>query len=161
MSEEERNSFETNIIQKLHEMAEKIGPIESNLEKKCNDSDELLKQWCLEIYDGVKIIRLRLLHSFNLYKAVLETLKGEENSFLEEAIKIKNDARMLIEEREKHYRFDLERYIATYKNPTIYHFGYLKQAHTLCLWERQEVQADYVINKRKKPQILEIPTCIE
>ena len=34
------------------------------------------------------------------------------------------------------YRFDLDRETGAYDNPTVYGFGYLRQAHTQCYWSR-------------------------
>lgn len=162
MSEEELNAFESNVLDKLQEMANQINSIESELKKRCDGSDNFIKPWCLEIYDGMKIIRLRLFHSCNLYLAVLSNITGNgTRKYLDEALRTEEDARKLVESREKYYRFDTGRLAGSYKNPTIYPFGYLKQAHTLCLWKRQEEQAEYVIANGKQPPVSEIQTCIE
>ncbi len=121
-----------------------------------------MEPWCLEILDGVKIIRLRLLHSLNLYRAVLANLRSQDyKKYLNEAFLLRKESRSVIENRERYYRVDAERLVGSYKNPTIYHFGYLKQAHTLCLWKRQHKQAEYVIHRKRKPPILSVPLCID
>lgn len=161
-SKEEIRTFESNVLKKLGEMADKIGPIESKVRKLCDVSDQLLKPWCMEILDGVKIIRLRALHSLNLYEAIISSIVMQNyTKFFREAVKIKEEARNVIENREKSYRFAAQRYIGSFMNPTIYPFGYLKQAHTLCFWVRQEAQAKLVTQNRSKPNFLELPTCIE
>ncbi len=162
MSEEELYGFESNVLEKLQEMAEKTHRVESNVNKRCDGSDSFLKPWCMEISDGIKITRLRLLHSLNLYRSVLASLKSQEyKKYLDETENLRKEAKSILENRKKYYRFDIDRLTGSYKNPTIYPFGYLKQTHTLCLWERQHQQADYVINNRKKPSISDLLTCID
>ncbi len=162
MTQEELRKFETDKIDKLKEMADKIIPLESELEIKCNASDSFIRTWCSELYDGFKIIRLRLMHSYNLYKAVIGKIKGEDfQKYIDEAEKIRGEAEKTIKNREQFLRFDLERLTGSYTNPTIYPFGYLRQAHTLCFWNRQEEQAKYVIEKGEKPPISDIRTCID
>ncbi|GBD02989.1 hypothetical protein HRbin19_00260 [bacterium HR19] len=68
MRQDEVNSFEEKVLKKIYEMVQKIIPLEEETEKLCDSSDEFIKPWCLEISDGIKIVRLRLLHSFKLYK---------------------------------------------------------------------------------------------
>jgi hypothetical protein len=162
MSQEEINSFENRVLKKIYEMAEKIVPLEKDTEKLCNGSDDFIKIWCLEILDGIKIVRLRLLHSFNLYRAVIDGIQGKEyKNSLEEAVKLREEAKKVVSAREKYYRFPLERLVGSYQNPTIYPFGYLRLAHTMCGWERQEKQASYVIENKSKPPLSELPTCID
>ncbi len=159
--EEEIQFFEKNTLEKLSEMAEEIYPIELTVNNYCDNSDDLLKPWCLEILDGIKIIRLRLLHSLNLYRAVLSSIRAQDHEkYLSEASSLREQAKGVIENRAKYYRVDVERVATSYSNHTIYPFGYLKQAHTLCLWERQHKQAEYVIQNKTKPPLSQLPSCI-
>ena len=67
----------------------------------------------------------------------------------------------VIARREPYYRFDRERLNASYANPTIYDFGYLRQAHTQCLWRRQEEQAAYVIENAMAPSPFTARSCTD
>ena len=44
-------------------------------------------------------------------------------------------------------RFDAGRLTSSYVNTTNYPFGYLHQAHTQCLWHRQDEQARRIIEE--------------
>jgi hypothetical protein len=61
--------------------------------------------------------------------------------------------------REKGYRFDLHRMVDDYKNLTIYPFGYLRTAHNLCFWQRQEQQASTLIDTGYPASIAKLPSC--
>jgi hypothetical protein len=60
---------------------------------------------------------------------------------------ITEQAKDVIFEREKHYRFDVGRLTDAYDNPTLYKFGYLRQAHTQCFWRRQDEQARRIVEE--------------
>ena len=49
--------------------------------------------------------------------------------------------------RAKGFRFDVGRLTNSYANPTNYSFGYLRQGHTQCLWNRQNEQARRIIEE--------------
>lgn len=56
-----------------------------------------------------------------------------------------DEAAPVIQGRAKSYRFDAERLTGSYANTTNYAFGYLRQAHTQCLWHRQNEQAKRIV----------------
>ena len=47
----------------------------------------------------------------------------------------------------------------TAKNPTIYQFGYLRPAHTLCYWTRRDLQVRGLIDEGAAPGQFSLPTC--
>lgn len=149
-TEPERAAFEASVLGDLTTMAEEILPLEEDTAARCRGSDAALVPWCLELRDGMRIVRMRLEHTLLLYRAVLAHARGDAGAAatrLREAIAKTDEAKAVIEEREKHYRFDLERLTGAYDNPTIYRFGYLRQAHTQCLWRRQEEQARRIVEE--------------
>ena len=116
-----------------------------------------LESWCGELWDGVAVTRLRLTHSSLLYRAVIE----QSSARLDRARAIRDEAATVIARREKHYRFPLPELVDSWKDPTIYDFGYLRQAHLTCYWDRQEKQAEWVIELGSTPAIANLPSCLD
>ena len=71
------------------------------------------------------------------------------------------EAKAVIEGREKSYRFDVDRLTAAYENPTFYPFGYLRQAHTQCLWRRRDEFARLIIEEGVLDSTSDVPRCLE
>lgn len=163
MSEEERASFEASDLAKLRELIAAIEPLEATAEEACRGSDKTLAPFCAEIADGIAIVRLRLLHSLRLYEAIFEHARGggRAQALLDEAAAITGQAAKVIARRESMYRFDKERLAGAYENPTIYKFGYLRQASTQCLWVRQEEQAAFVIKNGEGPSPFAVRPCTD
>lgn len=69
----------------------------------------------------------------------------------------------VVQAREASYRFRLSDLVEPltdgHLNPTRYPFGYLRQAHVLCLWERQELQARAVIDTGVAASPFDLPGC--
>jgi hypothetical protein len=163
MTEEGRAEFEGTVLAKIREMTQAIVPLEDTAKAACRGSDEALAPLCAEIADGIEIVRLRLLHSAKLYEAVFDHARGggRAQALLDEASAITGQAAKVIARREAAYRFDKERLTGAYENPTIYKFGYLRQAHTQCLWRRQEEQAAFVIANGTGPSPFAVRPCTE
>ncbi|HLM71561.1 MAG TPA: hypothetical protein VK459_02675, partial [Polyangiaceae bacterium] len=163
MTEEARAAFEASDLAKVREMADAILPLEATAQAACRGSDKALAPFCSEIADGIEIVRLRLLHSAKLYEAIFEHARGggRAQALLDEAAAITDQAAKVIARREAAYRFDKERLTGAYENPTIYKFGYLRQAHTQCLWRRQEEQAAFVIATGAGPSPFGVRSCTE
>lgn len=163
MSEADRAKFEAEVLGGVSEMATAIEPLLATAEAACRGSDATLKPFCAELADGIAIIRLRLLHSHKLYEAIFDHARGGDRaaSLIEEAAAITLEAGAVVARREPFYRFDLERLTGSYESPTIYPFGYLRQAHTQCLWTRQEEQAAYVIANGMAPSPFGVRACTD
>lgn len=160
MSPEERASFEKDVVAGLDGMATAIAPLEADLAARCRGADEAVSPWCEELRDGYSIVRLRLAHSSALYRAVLDRANGGDGlALLDEASRLSAAARAVVAGREPHYRFELSRLVDAYPNATFYPYGYLRQAHTLCLWTRQELQASAVVVDGVTAGIASLPRC--
>jgi hypothetical protein len=163
-SEAERNEFETSVLAELESMTRELRPIEDSLAARCRGSDAALTPWCTELRDGVRIVRLRLEHVVTLYRAVLASARGDGDAAragLAHAREKTEEAKAVIEEREKSYRFDVERLTGAYDNPTFYPFGYLRQAHTQCLWRRRDEFARLIIEEGVLDSTSDVPRCLE
>ena len=109
-------------------------------------------------------MRLRLEHVVTLYRAVLASARGDADAAragLARARAKTEEAKAVIEEREKSYRFDVERLTGAYDNPTYYPFGYLRQAHTQCLWRRRDEFARLIIEEGVLDSTSDVPRCLE
>jgi hypothetical protein len=162
-TEAERVAFETSVIGELDAMSLQIKPIEDSLAARCRGSDAVLTPWCNELRDGARIVRVRLEHVVSLYRAILAHARGDSDaarSGLARARAKTEEAKSVIEEREKGYRFDVGRLTDAYSNPTVYSFGYLRQAHTQCLWRRRDEFARLIIEENVLNDATDVPTCL-
>lgn len=160
MNPEELDSFERDVLGGLAAFAAEVEPIESTFADVCTRSDAGLRPWCAELADGIRVTRLRALHALALYRGVVSHARGEDAAaHFAEAKRIRALAAEVIHRREESYRFDVEELTGAYANPTRYPFGYLRQAHTQCLWERQEQQAEIVVEIGGAPSFTAIPSC--
>jgi hypothetical protein len=163
-SENDRVAFETDVLAPLEAMTRETRPIEDSLAARCRGSDAALTPWCNELRDGVRIVRMRLEHAVIIYRAVLAYARGDRDGArggLSKARAKTGEAKEVIEEREKAYRFDLGRLTDAYDNPTFYPFGYLRQAHTQCLWKRREELARLIIEEDALYSTSDVPTCLD
>jgi len=163
MTDEERATFEKDVLGGLRSAAAEIAPFQATAEAACRGTDEVLSPFCAELRDGIQIVHLRIVHSLRLYEAVLDHIRGggRSSALLGEAAQLTAMARDVVTAREHFYRFDGERLNGAYSNPTIYKFGYLRQAHTQCLWHRQEEQAAFVIGTGLSPSAFDVRTCTD
>lgn len=161
MSEEQRKAFESDVVERLglaaQEMrAEALEPLRS----VCDRSDDALAPWCAELEDSVEIVALRLEHSRHLYRSVLAAARGRDfERELDAARATRQDAAAVIARRELGYRYDLDELTSAYENFTRYEFGYLRQAHTQCLWLRQEDQVAHLIEQGEPASPFELRRC--
>lgn len=157
MQAEARAKFERDVVDKLEELARKLAPIVQAIREVCKGSDAALGPWCRELEHGADIVRLRARHSAHLYRAIL---LGDA-THLRAAEASRQEAAEIVAYREREYRFSLDRLTAAYANPTIYKFGYLRQAHTLCLWRRQEQQARTWLEQATKAGPFDLEACLD
>ena len=65
----------------------------------------------------------------------------------------------MVARREAYYRFDVATLTSDYANPTIYQYGYLRQAHTQCYFHRREDQVQSFLQNGTAAAILGLRTC--
>jgi hypothetical protein len=162
MTEAQRSSFESEVVQGLESFASKSQPIVDSIAARCAGSDATLSPWCSELQDGVSIVTLRAQHAATLYRAMLDLAQGHASyatNLVTTASQITSQAASVIADRESHYRFDLERVTGVYTNPTVYGFGYLRPAHTQCYWHRREQQVTYLIQNGVAEGFSSLPSC--
>ncbi len=142
MSEADKQGFESSVLAGLEALDSGLSPIESNFDARCRGADAAVAPWCAEVLDGLSVLRLRLQHTDHLYRAVLAKARGGNgDAEYNLALGITPNAQAVIERRKAGYRWDLHRLLDSYSNPTVYDFGYLWAAHSMCYWQRREQQA--------------------
>lgn len=163
MAAGELDAFEKEVIGGLTEMNEKLAPLETAVARRCANTDDTLAPWCSEWVDGFAIDRLRAEHSIWLYRAVIDLARGgsSHGSHLARARKVTAQAAKVIARREQGYRYPVSRLTAAYENPTSYDFGYLRQAHTSCFWERQDLQVEILLTEGVAAPVSQLPTCLD
>lgn len=111
-------------------------------------------RWEREIEDGIAIDALRARFVSSVYRAGLE----RDEEALRRAQSIMEQARAVVRRRHADLAYpEPERLLSSGANPTIYPFGYLRQADILCLWERDLTEARNVIFVSNEA----VPWCIE
>ena len=164
MTESQRSDFEASVVQALESFASQSQPIEDAIAARCRGSDATLAPWCDELQDGISIVTLRAQHAATLYRAMLDYVHGDGTdaaALVTQAAQITTQAAAVVARRESQYRFDLDRVTGQYKNPTVYGFGYLRQAHTLCYWGRREQQVTYILQNGLAEGQSSLPSCAD
>jgi len=110
--------------------------------------------WVAELVDGLEIDLLRARYVHQIYLAVLD---GDQEA-LGRAWGILQKAQAVVRRRHATLFYPApEKLLQPAANPTIYHFGYLKQADTLCLWQREYIKAERALGLSQD----EVPWCID
>jgi hypothetical protein len=162
MTEAQRTSFESTVLAGLDAFAAQSGAIEDTIAARCRGADGAIAPWCDELRDGVSIGRLRAQHAALLYRAILSYARGDGGSAasqLSQAGAITQQAAQVVAGREAQYRFDVQRETGQYSNPTVYDFGYLRQAHTQCYWQRREDQVAFIMQNGTPESLSTLRTC--
>lgn len=160
----ERAVFTASVLDPLGEAADAARTTADRTARLCRGADASIAPWCAELADAAEVLALRWRHSRALYRAVLERRTGGldvARGHLDEAAALRARAAEVIHRRERSYRFPASRIAAAWDNPTIYKFGYLKQAHELCYWERPALQATAVVETGEPALTVELPSCVE
>jgi hypothetical protein len=156
--------FEASVVQPLESFAAQSQPIEDAIGARCRGSDATLAPWCDELQDGITIVALRAQHAATLYRAMIDYVHGDGSdaaALVAQADQITSQAATVVARRESQYRFDLTRETGQYANPTVYAFGYLRQAHTLCYWHRRETQVSYILQNGIAEGQSSLPSCAD
>ncbi|MFN7133507.1 MAG: hypothetical protein ACK4N5_15630, partial [Myxococcales bacterium] len=160
---EELRAFEQTDIAALETVDRRASELLKGVQEVCASAPAQAKSWCAELEDGVEIIALRMRHTALLYRAIVASARrsADAERFLTESDAVVEQAKQVVTRRAAHYRFPLERLTGAYENPTVYKFGYLRQAHTLCMWTRRRLEAAEVMRTRNPPDWLALPSCLE
>jgi hypothetical protein len=160
MSDGDRAAFEASVVGGLEAFDAGAGPVEDAIAARCRGADATIAPWCNELWDGVAVVRLRARHAALLYRAVIAYARGEDGTgLLAQATAVTDAAAQIIARREAGYRADVDLVTGTEANPTIYAYGYLRQAHTQCYWRRREEQVNYLLQNGAPEGLISLPSC--
>lgn len=107
-----------------------------------------------ELWDGLQVDALRAEFVHAIYQAALD---GDPDA-LDEARGLLDQAEAVVTHRHAHLAYpDPDTLTAPGDNPTIYPFGYLRQADTLCLWRRELIKAENALDAGNR----DVPWCID
>jgi hypothetical protein len=96
--------------------------------------------WYAEIRDGAWVTVQRAKYIAALYRVAIAAAQGMDPSLPLAAADAAQDAARLIVERrhaDLHDSEKAETYLNRGRNPTLYQYGYLHHANTLCYWDRE------------------------
>lgn len=97
--------------------------------------------WSQEIADGIEVTALRA-----RFAAALVAAADGEAGKLEEAATLLEEARVVVARRHANLHDDVGgRLTVRGDNPTLYQYGYLYNADTLCFWEKEYAEASNLV----------------
>jgi hypothetical protein len=145
MSEADREAFASSVVFPLGKLAtahrqvhERIAALEGVNEDR----------WLAEIRDGVEITAHRIQFIFLLYGAVLaHAQSGTDAGLVDLAVAELAAARGVVSRRHAnlHDPRGRQRLLTPRHNATVYHYGYLREANTLCFWNRERVEVQRLL----------------
>lgn len=106
--------------------------------------------WHAEIQDGAWVTAHRAAYIAALYRVALAAADGTDHSVPLAAADAAQDAARAVVERRHAALHDAalaERYRSRGPNPTLYKFGYLHHADTLCYWDRERGKVGDLIDE--------------
>ncbi len=161
MSPGDRADFETNVVAEVEAFAAAVEPLEDAVAARCRGTAAgSVASFCDELWDGFEIDRLRASQSAALYRAILDLAAGGDGKAdLARAKSFTSLAGQVVARREPHYRFPLHDLVDAYPNASAYAFGYLRPAHTLCYFTRQEMQVESLMEEGTPATVSSLPGC--
>jgi hypothetical protein len=136
--------FTTSVLEPLAAYADALDQRQTQLDAV----DMPDSRWARELSDGLAIDRLRARFIAAVYRAVVDHLAGtgDAEDDYDRATELEGEAKVLIEGRDAdlhdtHGRLLLDRNA----NQTQYQYGYLRNADTLCFWNRELLQVGAIL----------------
>jgi hypothetical protein len=140
MSPADLETFETEVVDRLATLAIDTRAVLERVEAlPAVASDPFLA----ELRDGVAIDVVRTEHAHALWQAAVLSARGGDASAMESAIDAAmEDARTIVDRRHAAlFDPDPEEILAMrIRNALLYGYGYLREAQTLCFWNRERIQ---------------------
>ena len=149
-----RTAFVTDVLTPLGDFAAELTDLDARvIALGLADSP-----WSRELVDGfgVTAARTRFVHAS--YEAAIAHLDGGDvDAARSRALTALADGHAAVQRRHAspHYTGSRDHLFGQPENATVYGFGYLRQADTLCYWERELVQLDSLLSGISKP----VPSC--
>lgn len=142
LNESERAALGT-VVADLQRLSEQTAALLGTL-----DPIEEQDRWVAEVRDGIEIDALRAEFSAASYRAALSSVRGTDASAdLARMDAILTEARAVVARRHADLHWGGGDRIVSQSdsNATIYQFGYLAKADSLCFWERERIQVNNLV----------------
>lgn len=147
--------FADTVLAPLERFAKELDGVRSEMDRLGE-----LPPFLAEVQDGAAVTALRARFIHAIYRAALESARGGATApWMQTADEALAAARVIVERRKSHLHLGGAagaRLSENDTNATIYSFGYLKQGHNLCFWERERIQ----LRKQLLSSQEAIPSCI-
>jgi hypothetical protein len=139
MSSDDRAAFATNVVAPLEQLAADTDAVAHAVNAVGGDDDP----WVAEIRDGVDVDAARVRFIAALYHAAVAQADGAStDAYFANADEALAEAKTIVARRHAHLHDPSpERILQEGPNATIYHYGYLNEADTLCYWVRERALA--------------------
>lgn len=153
LDEAGRTAFEADVLTPLAAFAAAVGALRTEV-----DGLDRNDRWYRELADGVAVVHVRLQYIRAIYMAAFEWgASGDPGQWPGLADELLAEGRAIVERRHADLHSPTpENLIYVTTNATLYQFGYLKQAHELCYWERERAQ----MRRLTLGDDLSVPGCI-
>lgn len=142
-----RTTFVAEVLTPLQQLVDEL----TDLDARFTALQLADSPWSRELADGfaVTAARARFIHA--AYRAVLD----RTDDTAARAALAEGHAAVQRRHAQPHYTGPREHLFGEPTNATVYGFGYLSRADTLCYWERELVQLDNALNDTTEP----VPSC--
>ncbi|MGA9524773.1 MAG: hypothetical protein WBV82_25165 [Myxococcaceae bacterium] len=142
---EQRIAFRTDVLARLKVLADKLGEAQAEVESLAQELGG--NPWFAEVRDGMTVTTARTRFVHALYSAVLEASEsGSPGAWLEEASAQLAIGRSAVDRRHQDLHDpDGRRLLINRENATLYPYGYLREAQTLCFWNRERIQVEKLL----------------
>ncbi len=139
LSPAERAAFVTTTVEPLAAFADDLTALAKELEALGLPADP----WLDELGDGFAVTAARARFVSALYRgAVAAADTGSDAGWLAKADVALDDAKALVARRRRALWWpDVKAIAGEGPNPTFYKYGYLREANSLCFWNRERAQA--------------------
>lgn len=153
---ERKAEFRAAVLEPLAVLAEESERIQRRWQRSPSSAKE--NPWLRELGDGLAIQPRRAKFIEAVYRAALAVSDGnlaEAQRWRAVATEQLQAAQAIVTRRHASLLDPAgDRWLNPWRNPTLYQYGYLNKAHTLCYWQRELAQLDFLLGERPA-----IPDC--
>lgn len=132
--------FDSTRLQPLEQLATDLEAYATEVDGLGLDTSEGFEA---EVIDGVEVTAHRARFVASVYRGVMNYLAGTDPHPMLDKAQQELDAAQAVVERRHRALFDPDPLLLIHQpaNPTLYQYGYLYEADTLCYWNRELIQA--------------------
>jgi len=146
--------FTASVLTPLEAHADALDALAARLDKLALPGS----RWTRELRDGLTIDRLRARFVIAAYRAVVDHLGGGDGAaaYQEAAARLADAAALVARRHADLHDTHRRRLVDETPNDTVYQYGYLHMADTLCYWHRELGQVGEIVGQGNEP----VPGCL-